>query len=168
MKIKTCICIGAFLMVSMLRAQGGFFKVVVHASNPVASISKEDVVGMFLFLKKMTTWKNGEKVSPVDLADNSPERDRLRLAGGARGQCQRQGGRDQRLMGRVRIAPDAVFTTAYHRIIRNGTMSKRDAESLRVPFIIMVDFCAPAKQALDFYPIVSYVIFHITNNQFSI
>jgi ABC-type phosphate transport system substrate-binding protein len=72
MKMKTYICIGVFLAVSMLRAQGGSYKVVVNAANPVASITKAELVD--LFLKKATAWENGEKVSPVDLSENSSAR----------------------------------------------------------------------------------------------
>ncbi len=72
MKIKTFICIGVFLAVSMLRAQVGSYKVVVNAGNPVASITKAELVD--LFLKKATAWEKGEKVSPVDLSENSSAR----------------------------------------------------------------------------------------------
>jgi ABC-type phosphate transport system substrate-binding protein len=43
------------------------FKLVVNASNPVASISKEQAAK--LFYRKQRAWPSGEVVVPVDLAE---------------------------------------------------------------------------------------------------
>ncbi len=47
--------------------------VLVHANNPVAAMSTEDVAK--LFLKKSGRWPNGEKVLPVDLHEQSAVRE---------------------------------------------------------------------------------------------
>ncbi len=41
------------------------YKIVVHESNPVTSVSRKDVSD--LFLKRKTTWNHGIRVEPVDL-----------------------------------------------------------------------------------------------------
>jgi ABC-type phosphate transport system substrate-binding protein len=51
----------------------GGFMVVVNAANPTASLSADEVSKMFF--KKTPRWKNGDKVLPVDLSDQSPVRD---------------------------------------------------------------------------------------------
>ena len=50
-----------------LRAQD--FAVVVNAANPVTSLARDQVSK--IFLKKMTAWKNGEAVLPVDMPEGS-------------------------------------------------------------------------------------------------
>ncbi len=40
------------------------FKVVVHSSNPITTLSKAQVSK--LFMKKVTKWEDGKKVLPVD------------------------------------------------------------------------------------------------------
>ncbi|HET8774850.1 MAG TPA: phosphate ABC transporter substrate-binding protein [Thermoanaerobaculia bacterium] len=47
-------------------------KVVVHGSNPVASVTKAKAAD--LFLKRVTRWDNGRTVTPVDLAEKNPAR----------------------------------------------------------------------------------------------
>jgi ABC-type phosphate transport system substrate-binding protein len=54
-------------------AQSGSFKVVVNPSNPVTSMSKDEVSR--IFLKKSTKFPDGRSASPVDLPANSPVRD---------------------------------------------------------------------------------------------
>jgi ABC-type phosphate transport system substrate-binding protein len=49
------------------------YKVIVHYSNPVTSLSREQVSKMLL--KKVTEWPRGGEVRPVDLVDNSPVRE---------------------------------------------------------------------------------------------
>jgi len=53
-------------------ARAASFKLVVHASNPVQSLSPDQVEK--LFLKKTTRWDTGGEVQPVDLADDSSVR----------------------------------------------------------------------------------------------
>jgi ABC-type phosphate transport system substrate-binding protein len=54
-------------------AQGGGYKIVVNPSNPVTSISKDEVAR--IFLKKTTKFSDGRTASPVDLAVNSSVRE---------------------------------------------------------------------------------------------
>ena len=49
------------------------FVLIVHADNPVASLKAEAISD--LFLKKNTSWPDGMKAEPVDLADDSAVRD---------------------------------------------------------------------------------------------
>ena len=52
------------------------FQVLVHASNPIKQLSKQDLSQ--LFLKKVKQWKDSnEAVLPVDLVDNSPVRQKF-------------------------------------------------------------------------------------------
>ena len=48
------------------------FKVIVHASNPVTSMTSAEVSNFFL--KKVTRWSGGQAVRPIDLATRSPVR----------------------------------------------------------------------------------------------
>lgn len=48
------------------------FRVVVHSSNPVRSLSTDQASS--LFLKKVTRWNDGGEVKPVDLSDGSAVR----------------------------------------------------------------------------------------------
>lgn len=74
MKTKTwlMIWIASFLIMNQLRAQDNSYKIIVHSSNPITSISKKEI--MDIFLKKATSWKGGQKVNPVDLTLDSPVR----------------------------------------------------------------------------------------------
>ena len=51
-------------------AEGESFKVIVHTSNPVSSMTREQISK--LFLKKETHWESGFKVTPVDQVLESP------------------------------------------------------------------------------------------------
>lgn len=53
-------------------------QVVVHAENPVATLSPEQVSD--LFLKKTRTWPDGVSVAPVDQRRGTPLRDRFCLS----------------------------------------------------------------------------------------
>jgi hypothetical protein len=48
------------------------FKVIVGASSPVSELKREEVAR--IFLKKLTRWKDGKEVSPVDQSARSPVR----------------------------------------------------------------------------------------------
>jgi ABC-type phosphate transport system substrate-binding protein len=50
---------------SPLAAQSKDFTIIVNASNPVASLPRDDVAK--LFLKKTVTWSSGQAVAPVEL-----------------------------------------------------------------------------------------------------
>jgi ABC-type phosphate transport system substrate-binding protein len=48
------------------------YALVVNPANPTASLSRADVAR--LFLKKVTTWSNGNPVAPIDQARTAPVR----------------------------------------------------------------------------------------------
>jgi ABC-type phosphate transport system substrate-binding protein len=48
------------------------YKVVVNSANTVSTLSRDSVSR--IFLKKTTTWPNGQTVAPVDQATNAPSR----------------------------------------------------------------------------------------------
>jgi ABC-type phosphate transport system substrate-binding protein len=66
------IALGILLLVAVGRAQAAGVKIVVHASNPVESISKSKAAD--LFLKRATRWENGRAVTPVDQSEKSAAR----------------------------------------------------------------------------------------------
>jgi ABC-type phosphate transport system substrate-binding protein len=49
------------------------FVIIVNAANPVSVVERESVRKMFL--KKMRSWSNGERVKPVDLQATSSTRE---------------------------------------------------------------------------------------------
>jgi ABC-type phosphate transport system substrate-binding protein len=53
----------------------GAYVVIVNPANGLASIDRAYLQD--IFLKKITRWPDGEAVRPVDLAANSPVRDRF-------------------------------------------------------------------------------------------
>lgn len=61
------------LAAAHIAAQGGGYKVVVHPSNPLTSVSKDEVSR--IFMKKSKTFGDGRKASPVDLPLSSSVRD---------------------------------------------------------------------------------------------
>ena len=54
-------------------AQGGSYKIVVNPSNPLTSMSRDDVSR--IFLKKSAKFPDGRGASPVDLPASSPIRE---------------------------------------------------------------------------------------------
>jgi ABC-type phosphate transport system substrate-binding protein len=76
---KTVVSFGFLLLLlsgpAGARSQELDFKVIVHPSNPIASMTSEQVSK--LFLKKVTRWDHGVQVLPVDLAGSSPLRARF-------------------------------------------------------------------------------------------
>jgi ABC-type phosphate transport system substrate-binding protein len=48
------------------------YKVVVNSANTVTTLSRDSVSR--IFLKKTTTWPNGQTAAPVDQATNTPSR----------------------------------------------------------------------------------------------
>ena len=54
-------------------AEADGFRIVVHADNPVSSLTRDKLSK--LFLKRVTNWDNGQAVLPVDLGDSSPVRE---------------------------------------------------------------------------------------------
>lgn len=63
------------LLIGMIptAAHAASFKVIVHESNPVDSISKSDLADYFL--KKKTRWQSGRAVTPVDQTEKNGVRD---------------------------------------------------------------------------------------------
>jgi len=62
----------ALLPSTILRAQDVAYRLVVHASNPVASLTRDQVSK--IFLRKVTQWDGHKPVLPVDQAPESPVR----------------------------------------------------------------------------------------------
>lgn len=56
--------------VASLRAD---YKVVVHSSNPIDSLTRDKLADVFL--KKVTRWDNGRAITPVDQSEKNPVRD---------------------------------------------------------------------------------------------
>lgn len=48
------------------------YRVIVHPQNPVTAIERRFVADAFL--KKVTHWRHGEALRPVDLRDTAPRR----------------------------------------------------------------------------------------------
>ena len=73
--MRRILFIGAMVVLAAadIWAQGGGYKIVVNPSNPLTSISRDDVSR--IFLKKSTKFPDGRGASPVDLPVNSPVRD---------------------------------------------------------------------------------------------
>ena len=62
--------VSPLLLWSVLWAESESIRVIVNASNPVTSMTRNQVSR--LFLKKESRWKNGFRVTPVDQALDSP------------------------------------------------------------------------------------------------
>ena len=68
----------AMLWLGLLGASpttGDGFQVIVHPENPVRVVDTDFLRGAFL--KRTTRWKHGPALVPVDLAEQSPVRDRF-------------------------------------------------------------------------------------------
>jgi ABC-type phosphate transport system substrate-binding protein len=68
-----CLTVFGFLSFTGLLSAEGTFKVIVHSSNPLSSITKEQASKFFL--KKVTKWDNGHSIFPIDLGVTSPVRE---------------------------------------------------------------------------------------------
>lgn len=75
MKQSQVCAIAVFLILASANiwAQAKSYKVIVNPSNPVSSISREDLSR--IFFKKTTKFSDGRGASPVDLAANSATRE---------------------------------------------------------------------------------------------
>jgi len=62
----------ALLLAAPVRAQDVPYRVVVHATNPVARLTRDQVSR--IFLRKVTMWDSRQPVLPVDQATDSPVR----------------------------------------------------------------------------------------------
>ncbi|MGO9088573.1 MAG: hypothetical protein ACLQBK_25490 [Candidatus Sulfotelmatobacter sp.] len=73
-QLRVCaIAIFLILASASVWAQAKSYKVIVNPSNPVSSMSREEVSR--IFLKKTTKFPDGRGASPVDLPANSPTRE---------------------------------------------------------------------------------------------
>jgi ABC-type phosphate transport system substrate-binding protein len=62
----------ALLPIGAARGQDVAYRLVVHTSNPVGSLTRDQVSK--IFLRKVTHWDNRQPVLPVDQAPDSPVR----------------------------------------------------------------------------------------------
>jgi ABC-type phosphate transport system substrate-binding protein len=67
-----CISAALLLFILAINADAAELAVVVHPSNPSATLDARAVRS--LFLKTQPNWKHGERVRPIDLAEQSPQR----------------------------------------------------------------------------------------------
>ena len=72
LKLFFLILFGSFTLTGLVSA-GETFKIIVHSSNQVSSITKEQASKFFL--KKVTKWDNGHPILPIDLGVTSPIRE---------------------------------------------------------------------------------------------
>ncbi|MGH7522636.1 MAG: substrate-binding domain-containing protein [Gemmatimonadales bacterium] len=66
------VLVGVFVLPVGLRAQDVTYRVVVHTSNSVTRLSRDQVSK--IFLRKVTLWDNRQPVLPVDQTAESPVR----------------------------------------------------------------------------------------------
>lgn len=66
------VLVGVLLLPVRLRAQDVNYRVVVHTSNSVTRLSRDQVSK--IFLRKVTLWDNRQPVLPVDQTAESPVR----------------------------------------------------------------------------------------------
>ena len=57
------------------RAQDAEYRVIVHSTNPVGALAREEVSKMFL--KKIGAWRTGQMVVPVDQSEDADVRKRF-------------------------------------------------------------------------------------------
>lgn len=62
----------ALLAAPVLRAQEVPYRLVVHASNPIGHLTRDQVSR--IFLRKVTLWDNRQPVLPIDQTPESPVR----------------------------------------------------------------------------------------------
>jgi ABC-type phosphate transport system substrate-binding protein len=71
--IRVCALLcGTLVAAPVVHAQETEFKVVVNASNPVVSMRKTELSR--LFLRKVTTWADGQQVALVEPPESAPTR----------------------------------------------------------------------------------------------
>lgn len=71
-KIRAVAILAAILITAGSASAADGFKIVVHPSNPVSSITKSELSEYLL--KRKLTWPDGKPVVPVDQPDKSPVR----------------------------------------------------------------------------------------------
>jgi ABC-type phosphate transport system substrate-binding protein len=68
--LKVAFCLAALTGAAPAGAQQ--YRVIVNAANPTTALTKDDLARVYL--KKMSSWKNGAAVTVVDLGPKSPVR----------------------------------------------------------------------------------------------
>jgi ABC-type phosphate transport system substrate-binding protein len=68
--LKVAFCLAALTGAAPAGAQQ--YGVIVNAANPTTALTKDDLARVYL--KKMSSWKNGAAVTVVDLGPKSPVR----------------------------------------------------------------------------------------------
>ena len=68
--LKVAFCLAALVGAAPAGAQQ--FRVIVNSANPTSALSKEDLARVYL--KKLSSWKQGGAVTVVDLGPKSPIR----------------------------------------------------------------------------------------------
>jgi ABC-type phosphate transport system substrate-binding protein len=71
-RLITMVILALCLTAKIAGAQSGF-AVIVNASNPVTTLSKDEATK--LFLKRVTKWETGAPVQPIDLPENAAARE---------------------------------------------------------------------------------------------
>lgn len=111
---------GIVLCASGAVAQDGSVKIIVNPANPTTSLSKARVSE--LFLRKATTWDDGQPVQPVEQIDSSPLRETFcrevlgmsaaaaaqQAAAGRRGDPPVSVATDREVLAYVRLKPGAI------------------------------------------------------------
>jgi ABC-type phosphate transport system substrate-binding protein len=69
--LRLAFAAGLFLAAARARAED--FKVIVHPSNPAASVSRRQLAG--IFLRKSAQWPNGTPAQPVDRTEDTQVRE---------------------------------------------------------------------------------------------
>ncbi len=64
--------LGLLVGAGPLAAQDSGYKVIVHSTNPVSSMSRGDLSK--IFLKRTTKWSDGRTATPLDLPESSGTR----------------------------------------------------------------------------------------------
>jgi ABC-type phosphate transport system substrate-binding protein len=72
-RIISIIITSLFMGLIPSTAHAASFKVIVHESNPIDSISRSDLADYFL--KQKTRWQSGRAITPVDQSEKSKTRD---------------------------------------------------------------------------------------------
>ena len=72
MRIALAIVVAMLAVAAPRRAAAQGYTLIVNASNPAASVSRDEAA--MIFLKQRLTWSDGRRVLPVDLAKSSAAR----------------------------------------------------------------------------------------------
>lgn len=117
-RAATLVIAGATLIAASASGQEGV-RIIVNPQNPTSALSKAQLAD--LFLRKATTWEDGQPVLPVEQVDASPLRDAFARemlgmsSSAAAQQVARRGGdptpavaSDREVLAYVRLKPGAI------------------------------------------------------------